>query len=167
MPAQLNSHFLASNGGVAAKRSVLLSRLISLATSLERLSASFGIAFASVDGNDVMAVADQARTFVNEMRDLPSPRIIECQTTRIRGHFEGDPQGYRNKEEMSAMSERDPIAQARSQLLAEGVSDVWFEQLDAEVNSEIEAALKLAKASPEPASDSLAADVYTPGPGVS
>ena len=138
-----------------------------LATSLERLSASFGIAFASVDGNDVMAVADQAHTFVNEMRDLPSPRIIECQTTRIRGHFEGDPQGYRNKEEMSTMSERDPIAQARSQLLAEGVSDVWFEQLDAEVNSEIEAALKLAKASPEPASDSLAADVYTPGPGVS
>ena len=65
------------------------------------------------------------------------------------------------------MSERDPIAQARSQLLAEGVSDVWFEQLDAEVNSEIEAALKLAKASPEPASDSLAVDVYTPGPGVS
>ena len=138
-----------------------------LATSLERLSASFGIAFASVDGNDVMAVADQAHTFVNEMRDLPSPRIIECQTTRSRGHFEGDPQGYRNKEEMSTMSERDPSAQARSQLLAEGVSDVWFEQLDAEVNSEIEAALKLAKASPEPASDSLVADVYTPGLGVS
>jgi pyruvate dehydrogenase E1 component alpha subunit len=138
-----------------------------LATSLERLSAAFGIAFASVDGNDVVAVADQAGKFVNQMRDMPSPRVIECQTTRIRGHFEGDPQDYRNKEEMSMMSERDPIARARSQLLAEGLSDVWFEQLHAEVDSEIDVALKLAKGSPEPTSDTLVADVYTPRLGVS
>jgi TPP-dependent pyruvate/acetoin dehydrogenase alpha subunit len=138
-----------------------------LATSLERLSASFGIAFSSVDGNDVVAVADQAGKFVNEMRDMPSPRVIECQTTRIRGHFEGDPQDYRDKEEMSMMSERDPIARARSQLLTEGLSDLWFEQLHAEVDSEIDVALNLAKRSPEPTSDSLVADVYTPRLGVS
>lgn len=138
-----------------------------LATSLERFSAAFGIAFASVDGNDVVAVADQAGKFVNQMRDMPSPRVIECQTTRIRGHFEGDPQDYRNKEEMSMMSERDPIARARSQLLAEGLSDVWFEQLHAGVDSEIDVALKLAQGSPEPTSDSLVADVYTPRLGVS
>ena len=138
-----------------------------LATTLERLSVAFGIAFASVDGNDVVVVADQAGKFVNQMRDMPSPRVIECQTTRIRGHFEGDPQDYRNKEEMSMMSERDPIARARSQLLAEGLSDVWFEQLHAEVDSEIDVALKLAKGSPEPTSDSLVADVYTPRLGVS
>jgi hypothetical protein len=77
-----------------------------------RLVEAHGIRSLAVDGNDVIAVSAAARELAGEVRDSGGPRLIECKTTRVRGHFEGDPQKYRDPAEMAAFEAHDPILRA-------------------------------------------------------
>lgn len=132
-----------------------------LATSLAKLSASFGVRYEEVDGNDVVAVAERAEALVATMRDEPAPAVLECRTTRVRGHFEGDRQDYRDAEEISGLGEKDPLRRARERLIAEGAAESWFETASAEIDAELERAAAAALAAPEPPVSDVAADVYT------
>ena len=136
-----------------------------LATDLGRLATAFGIEHADVDGNDVLTVAGQARSFVESMRERPGPRVLECRTTRLTGHFEGDRQDYRDPAEISAQAERDPLARAREALAQVGYQESWFEEQLATVDKQIDAAVQAARAAPEPSADQLLSDVYTPKAG--
>ena len=136
-----------------------------LATDLGRLATAFGIEHADVDGNDVLTVAGQARSFVESMRERPGPRVLECRTTRLRGHFEGDRQDYRDPAEISAQAERDPLARAREALAQVGYQESWFEEQLATVDKQIDAAVQAARAAPEPSADQLLSDVYAPEAG--
>src|SRR6202012_997419 len=49
---------------------------------------AYGIEAASVDGNDVFAVADIVGRFVERMRGGHGPFLLEAVTYRRRGHFE-------------------------------------------------------------------------------
>jgi pyruvate dehydrogenase E1 component alpha subunit len=74
----------------------------------------------------------------------------------------GDPERYRDSEEIERMRKDDPIALFRSQLLAEGHFDA--ESLDEEnsrVEKEIQAAIEFAESSPDPAPADLYTDIYT------
>ena len=136
-----------------------------LATDLGRLATAFGIEHADVDGNDVLTVAGQARSFVESMRERPGPRVLECRTTRLTGHFEGDRQDYRDPAEISAQAERDPLARAREALAQVGYQESWFEEQLATVDKQIDAAVQAARAAPEPSADQLLSDVYAPEAG--
>lgn len=132
-----------------------------LATSLEKLATAFGIGYATADGNRVAEVATTAERLVAAMRKTPAPAILECPTTRVRGHFEGDRQDYRDSAEIAALSERDPIRLCAAEMLQAGGSEAALAGIAEAVEALIEAATEAALAAPLPDSSDILADVYT------
>jgi pyruvate dehydrogenase E1 component alpha subunit len=133
-----------------------------LATTLEKLAGAFGIGYSAVDGNDAVAVAEAAAAIVEAMRASAAPAVLECATTRVRGHFEGDRQAYRGADELAGLGALDPLTRTRTVLETAGAGAAWFDAAEAETAAAIDAAVEAARAAPEPAAETLAADVYTP-----
>lgn len=133
-----------------------------LAVRLEDLAGAFNIAYAEADGNDMLAMHDAARDAIARMRRDCIPFVLECRTTRVRGHYEGDKQDYRPEGEAEEMSARDPLAIGRRLLAGFGVSPDWIAATEAEVKAANEAALEAALAAPLPDVAGLLDDVYTP-----
>jgi len=131
------------------------------AAPLAKLAAAFGMPHTLVDGNDVLAVADAAGRLVAEQRDGGGPRVLECVTHRVRGHFEGDPQKYRPADELKADAERDPLERARTVLRGAGVTDDEIGQVTQRVEARVTAALEAARADSQPRPEDAVADVYT------
>jgi TPP-dependent pyruvate/acetoin dehydrogenase alpha subunit len=124
--------------------------------TLEKLAAAHGIAHVPVDGNDVAAVAEATSQVVGKLRAGGGPMILECQTIRVGGHYEGDPQRGRDPADREKASARDPVTMARRLLPDDAVA-----RIDAEVTAEIAAAIAFARAAPEPAWADAEAAVYT------
>ncbi|HTJ63705.1 MAG TPA: thiamine pyrophosphate-dependent dehydrogenase E1 component subunit alpha [Alphaproteobacteria bacterium] len=123
--------------------------------TLDKLAAAFGVPHRTVDGNDVGAVAKVAGEVVAKVRKS-GPMILECLTSRVGGHYEGDPQRGRDPAEQVAAKARDPLEIARARL-AEGEAD----KIDRDVTGAIAAAIAFARVAPEPDWDVAAASVYT------
>lgn len=128
--------------------------------SLEGLGATFGIRHLKVDGNDVVETAAAAADIVRHAREK-GPVILECMTTRVRGHFEGDPQKYRSAEEIAGLDANDPIRRAAARLEEMGVSDAELKILNDEVDERVRNAIAAAQGDPLPDFDAALADVYT------
>jgi TPP-dependent pyruvate/acetoin dehydrogenase alpha subunit len=77
--------------------------------SVAAYAAPHGVPAEVVDGNDVLAVRDAATRAVARARAGEGPTLVEARTYRWRGHFEGDGQRYRTKEELAVWQERDPL----------------------------------------------------------
>lgn len=131
-----------------------------LAFALKDLAATYRIPYAASDGNDVAVVAEHAARLVAEVR-AEGPRVLECMTTRVRGHFEGDAQKYRDPDELAALSKRDPLNVAARQLETLGVSEAALSDIANEIAARIEAAVEAARAAPMPSFEAAKADVYT------
>lgn len=113
------------------------------------LAAAYKMHATTVDGNRVAEVLDAMRDAVARARNGLGPSLIQARTDRWRGHFEGDPQRYRPREEIQAMTERDPIAAWRSALATDhGVSDEELDRIDAQIQSDLESAVDTAEAMP-------------------
>jgi len=78
---------------------------------------TYGIPGVRVDGNDAFAVNQAAGIAVARARAGGGPTLIECWTYRIHGHFEGDAQRYRTKEEVASWREKDPLSRLKKELL--------------------------------------------------
>lgn len=133
---------------------------------LAERAAGYGVDYAHVDGNDVVAVADLMTKLVDERRRGAGPVLVEAETYRWHGHYEGDPERYRDAAEVAEWRRRDPLARTRSRLLATGLDPAALEAVDAEVEAEIEAAVEFARAAPEPSPSSLGEYVVAPRPAV-
>lgn len=131
-----------------------------LAFTLEDLAAAYKIPHLRVDGNDVALVAEHGARLVAEVRG-EGPRILECLTTRVRGHFEGDAQKYRDPDELAALSARDPLHVAATRLGAMGIDETVLTGVATEVEARIEASVAAARAAPAPLFEAAMADVYT------
>jgi pyruvate dehydrogenase E1 component alpha subunit len=81
-------------------------------------------------------------------------------TYRFRGHSMSDPLKYRTKEEFEKAKLRDPISIYGARLKDKGtLTDKLEEDLDAEVRTIVDDAVKFAIESPEPAYEELFTDV--------
>lgn len=129
-----------------------------IAFDLAVWAGSFGLTYAKVDGNDVLAVAEAAQALVAAIRDGKGPALLECTTSRVRGHFEGDAQRYRPADERPG---RDPIAVAGELLAASGVGTQHLTQIAARVDAEVEAAVAAARGGAPSDFAGARADVYT------
>jgi pyruvate dehydrogenase E1 component alpha subunit len=138
------------------------------ATSVEDVAArasAYGIPGAIVDSRDVLAVHEVAAEAIDRARRGDGPTLLEAKTYRIRGHFEGDPELYRDDDERREARERDPLPRLRERLLADGTaSEADLEAIQAEILAEIEAAVEHAKASPWPDPGEITRYVYAGGP---
>ncbi len=132
------------------------------AAKLEALAKAFGIGYEQVDGNDVAAVAEAARAATAALREGRGPRVLECVTHRVRGHYEGDPQKYRDADELQGLSAKDPLVRARAALAKAGVPQAEVERIDSDVLARVEAAITAARADALPLFEDAAGDVYTP-----
>jgi acetoin:2,6-dichlorophenolindophenol oxidoreductase subunit alpha len=127
---------------------------------LTDLAAAFGIPAQTVDGNDLFAVYACALTAVAAARDR-GPQVLECMTRRVRGHFEGDPQRYRDPAEIARAGETDPVARVEATLLDMGVPEREIEAVRARVTEHIDAAVAAARKGTPPSFSAALADVYT------
>jgi len=131
-----------------------------IAFDLAAWSRSYGVPYQRVDGNDVSAVAAAAAPIVAAIRRGEGPALLECWTARVRGHYEGDAQKYRDD---TADAARDPIAIAGASLAAAGVTESELEAVAHDVAARIHAAVESARASPPASFAAAQADVYTRG----
>ena len=123
------------------------------------------IAATQVDGNDVWAVHAVAARLVAEVRSGAGPRLLHALTYRVKGHVSVDLAAYRDPAELAAALHTDPIARARSSLLATGHAEASLAAIDAAALAEVEAALVTADAAPWPDASAAFTDVQTTGAG--
>ena len=132
-------------------------------TDLAAKAAAFGVPARAVDGMDVVAVQQATRLAVKQVRAGHGPVFLEYRTYRFRAHSMFDPELYRDKTEVEAWKQRDPIKGYSARLIADGLLDAaGVAALEAEAAAEVEAAVAFAEAGTlEPVED-LLCDVYTP-----
>lgn len=113
-----------------------------ISLDLPQLARAFGIASRHLRGDDVVAVAEAAGQLVDAIRCDGAPRLIELQTRRIRGHFEGDAQRYRHDD---GADWEDPLVNHESRLLRAGVTPERLAEIAKAARGEVEAALQIAR----------------------
>jgi TPP-dependent pyruvate/acetoin dehydrogenase alpha subunit len=127
---------------------------------ISSLGEPFGVAGERVDGNDVAAVADAARRAVARARACEGPTLLELDTYRQSGHFEGDQMRYRAKEEAAAWAERDPLLVTAAQLAAAGVEETVTAGIREDAEAEMTVAIAWADAQRAATPESVLDDVY-------
>jgi TPP-dependent pyruvate/acetoin dehydrogenase alpha subunit len=119
-----------------------------VADNLDQAGTLHSIPGGRIDGNDVEAVYDAARTAVARARSGGGPAFLECRTFRWRGHVgasSDEDVGVRRRGELAEWLERDPIRRAEERLSAMNLAPHR-----AEIEIEIERALDAARTAPAP-----------------
>lgn len=116
-------------------------------TDISRKAQGYNVAFASVDGMDVLAVEEAALAAARYVRDGKGPYLLECQTYRFRAHSMFDAELYRSKEEVQEWKKRGPLRRLESFLRERGqLSSAQLVAMEDTVAHEIEAAVAFAEA---------------------
>ncbi|WP_303983505.1 pyruvate dehydrogenase (acetyl-transferring) E1 component subunit alpha [Dongia mobilis] len=132
-------------------------------TDINRKAESYRMPSTIVDGMDIVATENAARRAVEAIRQGGGPAFLECRTYRFRAHSMFDAQLYRAKAEVEAWKEKCPIEHLRKWALDAGslhAEDV--DSVEAEVASELAAAIAFADSSPWESVARLLDDVHTP-----
>jgi TPP-dependent pyruvate/acetoin dehydrogenase alpha subunit len=132
-------------------------------TDLARRADAYGMHGETVDGNDVLAAHAATLAAVERARVGEGPSLLNMETYRYGGHFVGDAEEYRAKEEVAAWREQDPISRFEGRLVEAGGLDeraraaVWED-----VAAEVAEAERFAEESPYPDPAGALEGVFTP-----
>jgi TPP-dependent pyruvate/acetoin dehydrogenase alpha subunit len=125
---------------------------------LTKRAEAYGMPAMKVDGQDVEAVYRTTQKAVKHARDGKGPVYLVCDTYRLTGHYVGDPQVYRPKEEVRELRRtQDPITKLRERL---ELSEEEWQQLDAEATKLAEASVEFAKQGTDPKPEDALKNVY-------
>lgn len=135
-------------------------------TSVENISTrakGYNIDGFTIDGNDVLEVYNKANEVIESIRDGNGPVLLECKTYRLKGHFVGDPQNYRDKKEVEKYWENEPIGRFENHLKENNIIDEErMQEIKEEKENIIQEAVEFARneeyPSPEDALNDLFAD---------
>jgi acetoin:2,6-dichlorophenolindophenol oxidoreductase subunit alpha len=126
--------------------------------NLTKRAVAYGMESMKVDGQDVQQVYETASKAVEHARSGRGPVFLLAETYRLSGHYIGDPQVYRPKDELKKLREtEDPIDKLRAAL---DIPDDEFEDLDREVTELVEGAVEFAKAGTDPKPEDALKNVY-------
>ena len=130
--------------------------------SVSERAKAYGIPGFVTDGNDILEVRKTVARMVKRARMGKGPSIVENKTYRYRGHFEGDPQKYRTREEIEGFRKKsDPIERFRVFLKKEGaLSDKTYKTFKTEVKHEIKESLEYAREAPLPKPEAAMEDLF-------
>jgi len=141
-----------------------------MGTSIERASAvseirqkaeGYGIPNERVDGMNVIEVRQAAEEHLEYVRSGNGPFFLEAVTYRYRGHSMGDPERYRQKDEIEKWQKEDPIGIFRTFLLKEKTAKSQeLDEIEEKVELEVHEAVEFAESSPDPAPEELFAHIY-------
>jgi pyruvate dehydrogenase E1 component alpha subunit len=133
-------------------------------TSVEDISkraVGYGMPGYTVDGNDVFAIDEAMQKALKRAKAGEGPTLIECKTYRWLGHWTGDPQVYRTREEVEAWKRKCPIARLRDYLTQHRILfETELERIERESQEAVEAAAQFALESPEPDPATVLEDVF-------
>ncbi len=127
-------------------------------------AAAYGMPGYSVDGNDVEAICEAMEKALAHVLAGEGPVLLECRTGRWMGHWTGDPELYRTREEVEELKRREPIGRFRKRMLEEGLADeAELTAIEEAVKQDMAAALAFAENSPEPDPAHVTDDVFFEG----
>jgi TPP-dependent pyruvate/acetoin dehydrogenase alpha subunit len=129
-------------------------------THVSSFAAPYGIATQTIDGNDLPTVYASAAAAIEMLRQGAGPYLLECMTFRMAGHFVGDAQQYRSKEELAANREKCPIERLRRHLIERGVGAAELDMIGEQARQEVQQASDLARAGLRPDPATVLDDVY-------
>jgi pyruvate dehydrogenase E1 component alpha subunit len=129
---------------------------------LSERARSYGMRGVIADGMDFFDVYEKAGEAIALARRGEGPTLLECKTYRFYGHFVGDPNVYRPKEEIEEWKQkRDPLDLFESRVLEAGLATGDdLRSIDGEIAEEIETAVSEAEAAPLPQPEDVLTDVY-------
>jgi len=127
-----------------------------LKDTIDRAKA-FGMEAMKVNGQDVEQVHAATKKALAHARDGKGPVFMDVECWRLHGHYVGDPQIYRSKEDQEEAAEHDPIPLLREKL---GLSDEEFDELDREIVEIVEQSVEFAKNATDPKPEDAIKNVY-------
>ncbi|MDD5083032.1 MAG: thiamine pyrophosphate-dependent dehydrogenase E1 component subunit alpha [Dehalococcoidales bacterium] len=105
----------------------------------------YGFPGISVDGNDVVALYETVKEYVDRARSGGGPGLIVAETYRLGAHSVGDAQIYRPKGEAEEWWKKDPLPRYRKTLMGKGIlTDAMVTRIDADAKAEADEAGKAA-----------------------
>src|SRR5436309_9941661 len=83
---------------------------------MSKRAAAFDMPAVKVDGQNIEEVYETTREALDRVRSGQGPIFLDVETYRMEGHYIGDPQVYRSKEDRDDAAEHDPIPRLRDRL---------------------------------------------------
>jgi TPP-dependent pyruvate/acetoin dehydrogenase alpha subunit len=125
---------------------------------MSKRAAAFDMRSVKVNGQDVEDVYAKAAQALEHARSGEGPVFLDVETYRLHGHYIGDPQVYRSKEEIKEVAEEhDPISLLRARL---ELSDEEVAAVENEVQETVERSVEFAKAGTDPKPEDALKNVY-------
>ncbi len=149
--------WVCENNGYSGLGPVSMSTAIA---DIADIAASYGMPGVSADGNDVLAVFEATQHAIARVRAGEGPSLIELKTYRVRPFAEGVVD-TRDRQEVEAWKQRDPIQGFRRRLLERGIlSEDLTARIQEQAEREMQAAHAFAEESPFPDPAEAFEDLY-------
>lgn len=129
-------------------------------TQVGSFAAPYAMPAKTIDGNDLPIVYSAAGEAIASLRRGKGPYLLECMTYRMAGHYVGDAQHYRSKEELAAVREKCPIERLKRHLMERGVKQEELDAIGERAKHEVQRAVERARAAPRPDASTVLDDVY-------
>jgi TPP-dependent pyruvate/acetoin dehydrogenase alpha subunit len=129
--------------------------------NVSKFAAPYAMPAQTIDGNDLLAVYAAAGEAIAGLRQGAGPYLLECMTYRMAGHYVGDAQRYRSKEELAAMQEKCPIERLKRHLVGRGVALADLDAIGERTKQEVLQAVERARAAPRPDPATVLEGVYS------
>ena len=123
-------------------------------------AAALGIPAARIDGNDPAAIRETVADFAEAAHEGGGPAFVELITQRLVGHYVGDVQQYRDRDELDESQRNEPVARAVRELTEAGVPAAEISAIETAVRDEVEQAAAAALADPAAETGSVREHVY-------
>jgi pyruvate dehydrogenase E1 component alpha subunit len=132
----------------------------SAVSEIRQKAEGFGMPNSRVDGMDVIQVYEAAKAALEKVR-TGGPYFLEALTYRYRGHSMGDPERYRESDEIEKWQKDDPIGIFRRRLIeSESISSDELNAQEAKAKTAIKESIQFAESSPDPDPATLYDYVY-------
>lgn len=124
-------------------------------------ASGYGIEGITVEGNDVEAVYREFGRAAKKVREGNGPVLMEMKTYRMAGHYYGDNENYRSREEVESWKSRCPVKYLEK-ILKETcrVNEKQLEKIKKEEKALVLCASESAKKEKEPEREDLKKDLY-------
>lgn len=113
------------------------------------------------DGSDPEQVADTMSKAVERVRTRRSPALVRLQVPRLCGHAFHDNQAYKDEDLIEKEWKRDPKQRLKEYLFERGWTDQRWNDIRAQVETELREALSKARSRPEPDPEKTRKYVFT------
>jgi TPP-dependent pyruvate/acetoin dehydrogenase alpha subunit len=137
------------------------SRTMTRVPGVAERAKAYGVHAVVVDGNDVEAVHETALEAAERCRDGHGPVLVEAETYRWHGHYEGDAQPYKPDDESASWRDRDPLVRAGRLLTERGeAGEEELQRVHRDARARVDAAVERARAAEGPEDEEAYAHVF-------